>query len=471
MEPIKISVTGALATVTQKPVLTSGTVGLDVEFAFDEAWTSLKKTAVFRCGNRPIPPVLCEENRAQVPWEALERPGCTLFVGVYGTDSEGIDLPTVWAEVDRVREGATVPDVDPSEPTPNAYEQLLAAAKQAAADAESVRQDADNGKFKGDQGEQGPKGDKGDAGVIDFIVVTELPADGDGSKIYLVPNATGENNNFDEYIFQNGLWEKIGSAGVEVNLEEYVKKTDYANANIGGVVKIGSTYNGISIDADGVIGCYGAEKANIDGRNSRKPICPTIMDYAIKVGLTTNKETWEEEEKQAAREQLGVGIATYKTAGLLKPSSWTGIMLSNATDGTIALVDCTQGHIDDKGNAGNRIAITTKLLDYAVKKALTDCKTTTWTDEEKAAARELLGTIEAKTSDRTSVYAVNSRGEQILVGTCQNAANNGMIPLYSSNGNINVSTPISDVQAANKAYVDAQIAALVARVEALEGNK
>lgn len=475
MEPIKISVTGALATVTQKPVLTSGTVGLGVEFTFDEAWTGLRKTAVFRCGNRPIPPVLCEEDCAQVPWEALEKPGCTLFVGVYGTDTEGIDLPTVWAEVDRVREGATVPDVDPSEPTPNAYEQLLAAAKQAAAAAESVRQDADNGKFKGDQGEQGPKGDKGDAGVIDFIVVTELPADGDGSKIYLVPNATGENNNFDEYIWQNGAWEKIGSAGVEVNLEEYVKKTDYVKGDgkTAGIITVSNFQNsGLYVGNTGDLSVYGCGESHIDNRNGNMPIMPARLDYAVKSGLTTNKETWTEEEKQAAREQLGVGIATYQTAGLLKPSSWTGIMLSNATDGTIALVDCTQVHIDDKGNAGNRIAITTKLLDYAVKKALTDCKTTTWTDEEKAAARELLGTIEAKTSDRTSVYAVNNKGEQILVGTSPYACNNGMIPIYNQDGTLYVETREDSPPGAavRKGYVDEQIAALVARIEALENS-
>lgn len=165
MEPIKISVTGALATVTQKPVLTSGTVGLNVEFTFDEAWTGLRKTAVFRCGNRPIPPVLCEENRSVVPWEALEKPGCTLFVGVYGTDSEGIDLPTVWAEVDRVREGATVPDVDPSEPTPSLVKQLLNVANRADRTANSVREDADNGKFNGHPGPAGPAGEKGEQGL------------------------------------------------------------------------------------------------------------------------------------------------------------------------------------------------------------------------------------------------------------------------------------------------------------------
>ena len=365
MEPIKINVTGALATVTQKPVLTSGTVGLDVEFTFDEAWTGLRKTAVFRCGNRPIPPVLCEENRSVVPWEALERPGCTLFVGIYGTDSEGIDLPTVWAEVDRVREGATVPDVDPSEPTPNAYEQLLAAAKQAAADAESVRQDADNGKFKGDQGEQGPKGDKGDAGVIDFIVVTELPADGDGSKIYLVPNPTGEDNNFDEYIFQNGAWEKIGSAGVEVNLDEYVKNTDYPNAatNKAGVVNVNPTDFGIgSYPTSGILYITPASETQIDAKtHARRPIVPANLDYAIKKGLADNKLEWTEEEKMAALLQLG-----------------------SDTEGT---------------------------------------------------------------------------------------ASYGLFPLRIRGGRIAVAMPDEPRHATNKAYVDAQIAALVARIEALEGKQ
>lgn len=418
MEPIKISVTGALATVTQKPVLTSGTVGLNVDFTFDEAWTGLKKTAVFRCGNSPIPPVLCEDNRSTVPWEALEKPGCTLFVGVYGTDSEGIDLPTVWAEVDRVREGATVPDVDPSEPTPNAYEQLLAAAKQAAADAESVRQDADNGKFKGDQGEQGPKGDKGDAGVIDFIVVTELPADGDGSKIYLVPNATGENNNFDEFIFQNGQWEKIGSAGVEVNLDEYVKKTDYVKGDgkTAGIITVSNFQNsGLYVGNTGDLSVYGCGESHIDNRNGNMPILPARLDYAVKKALTDCKTTtWTEEEKVAVANLLG---SNSQNKG--------SMLVQRYSSGNIAVPPVPTADV------------------HATSKQYV---------EDNFVAK--------KTSDRTSVYAVNNKGEQILVGTSPYACNNGMIPIYNQDGTLYVMTHENSNPGAatSKGYVEGLIA-------------
>jgi hypothetical protein len=81
-----------------------------------------------------------------------------------------------------------------------------------------------NGDFKGD------KGDKGDAGAIEFIAVTELPTTNIKNAIYLLPTQNeDEQNIFLEYVYINGAWEKIGSAGVEVNLDEYLKKNSEAN--------------------------------------------------------------------------------------------------------------------------------------------------------------------------------------------------------------------------------------------------
>ena len=51
----------------------------------------------------------------------------------------------------------------PSEPTPTEYEQLLSLANATKQIAQSVRDDADSGAFKGDKGDTGPQGDKGDA--------------------------------------------------------------------------------------------------------------------------------------------------------------------------------------------------------------------------------------------------------------------------------------------------------------------
>ncbi len=136
---MKISVTGLMAQVVNAPVLTSGRVGQGVEFIFDEGWEGLTKTAVFRCGNVSLP-VLCRNNSAVIPWEVLEKPGCTLYVGVYGTDEQGTVMPTVWAEAGKVEKGTTVPAQTPKEHTPDAYCQILEIAN-------SVREDASSGKF------------------------------------------------------------------------------------------------------------------------------------------------------------------------------------------------------------------------------------------------------------------------------------------------------------------------------------
>ena len=159
----------------------------------------------------------------------------------------------------------------------------------------------------GEKGEKGDKGDKGDPGVVKFTVVKELPEQGTDDAIYLVPVSGGTDSNmYDEYIFVDGVWEKIGSTAVEVDLTDYVKKTDYANYGKRGLVTIFSTYNGLGFGDDGAIAVNPASKAHIDGRNSSCPVTPGNLDYAIKAGLAANKEAWTEEEKAAARELLGI---------------------------------------------------------------------------------------------------------------------------------------------------------------------
>lgn len=151
----------------------------------------------------------------------------------------------------------------------------------------------------------------------------------------------------------------------------------------------------------------------------------------------------------------------YESAGVVNVNPTAYGIGAYPNTGYLYIASATEAEIDAKTHA--RQPIVPNNLDYAVKKGLADSKLE-WTDEEKAKARELLGTIEAKTSDRTSVYAVNNRGEQILVGTSPNAANNGMIPIYNKNGTINVGTPATSQQSVNKAYVDAQIANVASNI-------
>ena len=301
MKPIKITVTGANARVTEKPVITSGTVGLSVEFTFDESWDGLGKTAVFRAGSRSYP-VSCVQSTAIVPWEVMEKSGVGLYVGVFGADEEGtVKIPTVWACVDTIAAGAQIPETVPAEPTPNVYDQILTAVSKAVETANSVRQDADSGKFIG------PAGPKGDAGAIDFIVVNELPAIGDGSKIYLLPELDGEEpNRFGEYVFIEGAWERIGSAGVEVNLDEYVKNTDYATSNKAGLIKANSN-QGFYIDINGSLSIVQAQDYDFTTKTNKfRPVTANNLDLAVKTGVTTNTIELTDEEKATACAWLGV---------------------------------------------------------------------------------------------------------------------------------------------------------------------
>lgn len=85
------------------------------------------------------------------------------------------------------------------------------------------------------------KGDKGDAGAIKMLIVAELPQTGADDTIYLVPiTPDTSGNNYAEYVYINGAWELLGKIGVQVDLTDYVKNTDYATNNKAGVLKTDS---------------------------------------------------------------------------------------------------------------------------------------------------------------------------------------------------------------------------------------
>lgn len=111
MDGIKIEVAGNIARVIERPArITSGTVGLPIEFTFDSQWDLLRKITVFRAGDI----IKSVENPNTVPWEVLERPGAWLSIGVYGTNTDGsIVIPTMWANVCVVHVGVN-PDGDPT---------------------------------------------------------------------------------------------------------------------------------------------------------------------------------------------------------------------------------------------------------------------------------------------------------------------------------------------------------------------
>ncbi len=66
--------------------------------------------------------------------------------------------------------------------------------------------------------------DSGISSKPSFVVVGTLPATGESGKIYLVANSGTGTNRYDEYIWVEARWEKIGTT--EIDLSGYAKKQD-----------------------------------------------------------------------------------------------------------------------------------------------------------------------------------------------------------------------------------------------------
>lgn len=209
--------------------------------------------------------------------------------------------------------------------------------------------------------------------TADFItIVNALPEVGESNKIYLVPKAEKQTQDlFDEYLWINGAWEWVTTKQVEVNLDDYVKNTDYAEHNKGGVVKVshGNNAKHIYRDNQGNLR-LGNTNENITTKSGEQAIRNIDLDYAIKVGLTTNTETLTDEEKASALKWLGA---------LKKPTLPTrGSVVTIGGDGTVGTSNMVHESAtrwslpirDDKGciKTANPVAD----LDAATKKYVDD---------------------------------------------------------------------------------------------------
>lgn len=136
-------------------ILTSGRVGEQISFTFSPDWDGLLKTAVFIAGKESRDVVLTEDT-CNIPPEVLVFPGEHLRVGVFGEASDKmLVIPTIYASAGTIRPGASPSGMSSTPPTPSWPEQVQAIATEAKEVADSVRSDADAGKFKGEQGEPG----------------------------------------------------------------------------------------------------------------------------------------------------------------------------------------------------------------------------------------------------------------------------------------------------------------------------
>ena len=147
---IKLKFNGRDLAEKSVSVITSGSVDtVTAAVEFDGAWDGFTKTAIFAAGDTVKRVLLDDTGICTVPWEVLTD-AKQLTVGVVGMDGNRV-LPSVRVPV-FVAEGIYTSGTAPEDPTPDVYEQLIALAEQTKSIAQSVRADADAGKFDGNDG-------------------------------------------------------------------------------------------------------------------------------------------------------------------------------------------------------------------------------------------------------------------------------------------------------------------------------
>ena len=115
---------------------------LRAEFSFSEEWDGMTKTAFFRGVDGENHPKLLEDDTCTVPTEALAAPG-RVGVSVSGTLGETV----ITTDIKSFSLPATLSGGTPSDPEPTVWQQILDKVNETQQIAQSVRDDADAGKF------------------------------------------------------------------------------------------------------------------------------------------------------------------------------------------------------------------------------------------------------------------------------------------------------------------------------------
>ena len=178
--------------VLERERLLADTVGKEITVSFGEGWDNYAITLVFRA-NLVKKDVLLSGSGTHtvvIPWEVMEKEISSLQIGAEGVDTEGRVFRSDWGDLGRIWPSAHKAGEISEEQSRSVYDQALSVLAQTQAVAESVRSDAEAGKFDGtdgksayelavehgfegteeewinsfQKGEKGDKGDKGDPG-------------------------------------------------------------------------------------------------------------------------------------------------------------------------------------------------------------------------------------------------------------------------------------------------------------------
>ena len=232
---IQFTISGQLLIADNIPLLADRQQNfLEAQFNFNNEWANTIKTGVFTKDDETYLALLDENNTCIVPNEITNKDG-TIRVGVFGVHGTK-RITTNLVELD-IREGSYMDGETPIEPTPDIFEQILAAYNDLLIKVNNLSEGV-GVPTSGLKGQILAKASNEDfdtewitnaGGSVDlFIIVDELPEVGEANKIYLVPNG----NEFNEFIFINGSWEQIGTIDIDLSNYYTIDEIDIIVSNL-----------------------------------------------------------------------------------------------------------------------------------------------------------------------------------------------------------------------------------------------
>lgn len=154
----------------KKPMVEDNVLTYSLELSLDEEWSSFSTIRIIfyndsiEVGDSNPKEVLLRKEPVVVPWEVLQQPG-NLYLTVKGTNENQVIITKEMDTPIRVYKAGMAEGGTPLDPTPDLVQLIVEQATEAKEIAQSVRNDADAGKFNGAAGPQGPPGPQGDPGL------------------------------------------------------------------------------------------------------------------------------------------------------------------------------------------------------------------------------------------------------------------------------------------------------------------
>lgn len=157
------------------------------------------------------------------------------------------------------------------------------------------------------------QGPQGQPGAINLLIVSQLPPTGVAGTLYFVEKQDSEEKDvYDEYMWVNNDWERVGEKQFVIDLTDYVKNTNYATPSKAGVIKSG--YNGLQVDStNGKTYCDTYTYANYGNVENQRFISKGTLENVITgKGLVSNTD-----------------YATGSTAGVIRATTSYRLGVSN----------------------------------------------------------------------------------------------------------------------------------------------